>query len=382
MLRIILLLSTLFHFTVCELAYANELSQDSWHFHDTKKLFWNPFFWDFKYFNFHDENIVGAITYFTSAPGISQKFNVTANFFNKKTKQLYSYHQSFPLQCVIASKNSADLDVCSSGGITTTPDGHYRLSLKNGKIAWNLEVQNEMPYTAKTAFTKLDPVVLFFGHSILNWNMSWRPTFLSAKISGDVKLGDQIFKISSTQGYHDENWGIWDPAAQPFRWLHFYGADSQGSPVIALLGEFYQNKKDQAGAFAVLNQGTWTQVQHPNYHFDVMKQGMSPTMRLGIRSTEDLLISAMDSSWLTGDHAIPTQFKITSSEENQTLETKAITNTASGPEIPHWIKKLAGDFIIDEQVFAGTMILLRPDGKIETIKGYGEWMWSHNPENP
>jgi hypothetical protein len=121
---------------------------DGWRFNDLLSKT-NPFFSEFKYFNFHNEKgpeLSGAITYAVIAPGYVRKLRVSAYFY--ESGRFHTIQREYPLKCVTASASSLDARICGEGAIQVLAWGpsevRLRISQLTGDIRWELDIAAPM----------------------------------------------------------------------------------------------------------------------------------------------------------------------------------------------------------------------------------------------
>jgi len=348
---------------------------DCWHFlrgiHSR-----NPFFWDFKYFNFHDENISGNISYFTVAPHWSRRFFIKASFFN--SEKVWNFHESFSMESVAASRHSPILDVDKRGGIHLQAEERLRIFHHSPALNWEFLFESESLPFDRTLSLDLNSLTKGgWDRKLFPWQMNWRPSFPSARAKGSFQFSNgRKFTVNTPRAYHDENWGVWFPPKQPFRWMHFSGVDSSGERIVLLLGEFPKNPEGFRGGMSLLDlQGEFAFFPNASYEWKVLQKGHTRISRRGFKVGYEFTQGERATTLSAGDHSIPIQFEL-SSPETFSLLAASYFAEASGPKIPHLVRSLISDFSIDEQVIFLRLRYKSRTGELRTAEGFGEFMFT------
>lgn len=343
-------------------AQVQAAARDGWNF-ETAKGKDSYFFWEFKYFSFHGPEASGNIAFFSAAPQHSRQMIALAHLYT--ADQIQTYRKTFDLSCVRASTTSAELSLCDGGGIEVLAPDRYKIALRIGPAVWNLEVWGKES-RGETVRAKLD--------GWLAWEMFWEPVFVRAAVSGNVEIaGAKAIELRDAPGYHDRNWGRWNPPKHPYRWLHFSGTDSKGMPVDVLLADFYKNKTEASVLDVQTAEGR--RVYHRGeYEFAVLQKGRAPTTRFAFKEAGEIaIVQPIDPSFASGDHAIPIEFSVKAKDGSFSLTAAAVNDDASGPRIPILLKPIFKDFIIDEQVIRVRIDAKSVSGEERHAEGLGEF---------
>ncbi|MBI4374850.1 MAG: hypothetical protein HY549_00210 [Elusimicrobia bacterium] len=330
----------------------------------------NLFFWEFKYFSFRGETVSGNIAFFTVAPFWSGKMIALAHIYSNGEMQ--SYRKIVDLNCVKGSPRSASLTLCGGDGIEALAPDRYRLTLKVGGVQWLLEFASTGG-PGRLHRTPLD--------GRLVWEMFWQPVFIRGSVSGTIQSGREKVMLSGAPAYHDQNWGRWNPAKHPYRWLRFSGVDSEGEEVDLLLADFFENSSDHSSALILLRQGSSRTFKRGQYDFKVDSWGRAPTLRFSLYDEgENVEIRKVDSSFTTGDHNFPTAFSLKTKDHSLELTATTLVNAATGPDIPVIWKGLFKDFIIDLQQARVTLRFQDKSGKVRHAQGFAEFQTVTRPD--
>lgn len=346
----------------------NRRAVDAWNFRaDAARG--SPFFWEFKYFSFNDSRASGNVTFFTVAPKWSGKMIALAQLF--VDGRILTHRKLVDLSCVRGSKKSAALTLCGGDGIEVLAPDRYRLSLTIGSVQWRLD------FSGRREPGPLHHVPL---DGWLVWEMFWRPVFVRAVVSGTIQGEHGVVTLREAPAYHDQNWGRWNPAKHPYRWLRFSGLDSEGLEVDVLLADFFENRSDSSGGLTLWSGGESRRYGRGEWEFRVLRWGRSPTLRFSLDQEGEIVhAQAPSPSFSEGDHDVPTAFSLRSADGSLSIEAETLLNAASGPDIPMIWKAFFGDFIIDVQVVRARLRFTDSAGRPRTADGLAEFQTVSRP---
>lgn len=145
-----------------------------------------------------------------------------------------SFHETAaaPPEVFQASPEQADVVIAggpSGGGrIDVLTDDVYRI---RGEVTGAHTVTWDLSYVRTTA-----PWFAFDRRQVgrLAWErMSWLVYMPAASVSGRVRVDGRVYELSDSRGYHDHNWGEWNPLEVAWNWAQY------SEPGFALaLGDF------------------------------------------------------------------------------------------------------------------------------------------------
>jgi hypothetical protein len=346
---------------------ATDGSYDRWYFNDlSSKL--NPLFSEFKYFNFQDpgSKLSAAITYSVISPGLFKSLAINA-FFHDGSR-FRSLKRTFPLSCVRASKRDVSADLCKEGRIEVLAWGPTEVKLRveqdRGPIRWDLVFTTPMSQITP----EVTPIPL--DGAVMDWNMNWSPVARSGQVEGTVSFVEEgkTFAVNTGISYHDQNWEIWYPKAQPFNWMHYTGLDSRGERVDLLLVEFPRNTRGKANGLTLYSNGAKSFWQQGQYQLTMEGEGRIPVTRH--LSKNSVKLQSIDRSFASGEHAIPLRYRIRTNDGlvDAVLEISAAISTSSSKP------STKGEDLLDEQLLDARIEFVSSRGDVRTATGPGEFM--------
>ncbi len=233
-----------------------DLSDDAYHYglfrdgnHDGRYIEW----W---YFNLIDDvtGIQAIFHYSIFNPDNILQFgrtNVGANIFTPQG--ILHESDSFPTDSFWASETEPHVKIGNQDVNFIEVIGHNTFhivgSIGNGRISWDLYYEPQIApwYAADRQHVGRRP-----------WeHMSWLVYAPGAYVSGEVVLDGKTYHVQQASGYHDHNWGEWNPFNALWNWVQYF------EPGLALeVGDF---RNSPVGVVGIEFDGARTVFQKDEY---------------------------------------------------------------------------------------------------------------------
>ena len=249
---------------------------------------------------------------------------------------MLSYQAGYRQACVHASAENPGLELCGHGGIRVQGPRALGVTLDQPQAKLDLVVSgfpgvDDLPLqTMELASAGLKPAVRALGR---RFDMSWKPIFPHAKISGTIVLGGARFELHEANAYSDENFGSWVPGDQPYRWYRFHGDSVSGGPVTALWFDFPRQSAGWAPLF-VFSQGHWKTYSRDEVSYTVTEARPASSLRYTLSSRELLkTLPAWPALNAGPSHQAPSLYTIVTGDGSLRLDNRMFANDATGLEL-------------------------------------------------
>jgi hypothetical protein len=131
---------------------------------------------------------------------------------------------ALPLDAFQASEEQADVSLAAGaeggGRVEVLDDSTYRV---RGRVTGAHTVEWDLVYTRRG-----EP---FFGLDRRQvgrreWErMSWLVYMPGASVTGEVVVDGRAYRVAGVPGYHDHNWGEWQPFGVRWNWAQYHEGD-------------------------------------------------------------------------------------------------------------------------------------------------------------
>lgn len=185
---------------------------DRWHYLDYRDQQHGKHYFEWKYFNFIQDDLAGYVVYYVADPESKTKFGggrLLVRVFKKdevvgSIRKISTDHVQFDPASANASMDSAV--------ILEKAPCHYELAGSFEDVSWKLDYHQQAPTIA--SFSDVNP-------GLLRWEKTgWLIKMPKAKVVGEIRVGNEQFKINGT-GYSDTNWGMTMPLFSRYEWGQF-----------------------------------------------------------------------------------------------------------------------------------------------------------------